>query len=55
MRQTRVQLGQAENQIRVRDKEAEDRKKKQEMVARQVEKDKKNELKRSLDDVRDLV
>ncbi len=49
MRQTRLQLGQAENQIRVRDKEADDRIKKQEMVARQAEKDKRNELKRSLD------
>jgi chromosome segregation ATPase len=33
----------------VRDKEADDRIKKQEMVARQAEKDKRNELKRSLD------
>ena len=50
LRQTRLELGQAENQIRVRDKEADDRIKKQEMVAaRQAEKDKRNELKRSLD------
>ncbi len=49
LRQTRLELGQAENQIRVRDKEADDRIKKQEVVARQAEKDKRNELKRSLD------
>ena len=49
LRQTRQEVGQAENQIRVRDKEADDRIKKQEMVARQAEKDKRNELKRSLD------
>jgi hypothetical protein len=51
LRQTKKELGQAEDQIRVRDKEAEDRKKKQEMVARQAEKDKRNELKRSLDEM----
>ena len=33
----------------MRDKEADDRIKKQEVVARQAEKDKRNELKRSLD------
>ncbi len=49
LRQTRQEVGQAENQIRVRDKEADDRIKKHEMVARQAEKDKRNELKRSLD------
>ena len=51
LRQTRLELGQAENQIRVKDKEADDRIKKQEVVARQTDKDKRNELKRSLDKI----